>query len=199
MANNAMGADMYSAVEKQKKHEYYLSHREKIKARSAEYRKANPEKVSAAKKLCYINKRSEYLEKSRAYVREYREQHNAHGRAWRLANPEKNAERCREWKQNNHDKVMESWRKRRAIQLNVSGGHFTDAEFKQLCEETGNKCLCCGATGVKLTADHVIPLNVQAPHSDEITNIQPLCSSCNSKKHTKTIDYRPAMEFSSTL
>jgi len=172
----------------QKRREYYLAHKEEIKARSTRYRLANPEKVSAAKKRCYENKKPQYLEKSKAYIASHREQHNANGAAWRKRNPEKNAARCKKWKQANHDKVMESWRKRRAIQLGIEGGHFTDKEFQELCDLYGNKCLKCGATG-KLTADHM-PLNLQVPHSDEISNIQPLCLSCNSKKHTMTVDYR---------
>lgn len=178
-------------TEKQKKNRaYYEANREKVKAKVAEYRLKNHKKCSDAKKRCYENNKHHYAEHQRAYVRSHKEQHNARGRAWREANPEKNAERCRKWKQNNHDKVMESWRKRRAIQLGIEGDHFTDKEFQELCNFYENKCLCCGKTGVKLTADHVVPLAMQVPHSDEISNIQPLCLSCNSKKHTKTVDYR---------
>lgn len=51
----------------------------------------------------------------------------------------------------------------------------------------GKKCLCCG-TDELVTLDHVIPIH----HGglNEIENLQPLCRSCNSKKKTKTIDYR---------
>jgi 5-methylcytosine-specific restriction endonuclease McrA len=40
----------------------------------------------------------------------------------------------------------------------------------------------------ELTVDHVIPLSVGG--TNWLKNLQPLCSSCNSSKHTKHIDYR---------
>ena len=51
----------------------------------------------------------------------------------------------------------------------------------------GRKCLCCGAkTG--LSIDHVIPISIGG--KDELSNLQPLCKSCNSSKGTKKTDYR---------
>ena len=67
--------------------------------------------------------------------------------------------------------------------------HYTAAEFKALCEEYGNVCLRCGNKEALLTPDHVIPLSLGG--SNWITNIQPLCRSCNSRKNVKIIDYRP--------
>lgn len=51
----------------------------------------------------------------------------------------------------------------------------------------GKKCLACGSVW-SITLDHVIPIN--AGGKNTIDNLQPLCKSCNSKKGTKTIDYR---------
>jgi len=76
--------------------------------------------------------------------------------------------------------------KRRAIENGLSE-HHTHDEWIALCKKYGNRCLCCGKKN-KLTLDHVVPLSLGG--KDTIDNIQPLCGSCNSKKHTKIIDYR---------
>lgn len=52
----------------------------------------------------------------------------------------------------------------------------------------GYRCLACGNHDAKLCIDHVVPLSRGG--TNEISNIQPLCRSCNSKKHAKHIDYR---------
>lgn len=51
----------------------------------------------------------------------------------------------------------------------------------------GEKCLCCGSTN-KISIDHIIPVYLGGENI--ISNFQPLCKSCNSKKGTKIIDYR---------
>lgn len=68
-----------------------------------------------------------------------------------------------------------------------AGGKFTKGEFTDMCKFFEDKCLCCGKV-VKLEADHVIPI-VQGGTND-ISNIQPLCRSCNASKSDKAIDYR---------
>ncbi len=80
--------------------------------------------------------------------------------------------------------------KLRRARKNNSKGFFTTRQFKVLCDLYGNKCLCCGyRSRLFLHADHVVPLSRGGDNG--IENIQPLCRSCNSRKGTKTIDYRP--------
>jgi len=53
------------------------------------------------------------------------------------------------------------------------------------------RCLCCGKQepDITLTLDHVIPISKCGGNG--ISNVQPLCLTCNKKKGTKSIDFRP--------
>jgi len=77
--------------------------------------------------------------------------------------------------------------RRRAREQNAIGS-FTAEEWNALCDRYDYRCLCCREQKA-LTADHVIPLHLGG--SNRISNIQPLCLSCNSKKGLRMVDYRP--------
>jgi len=65
--------------------------------------------------------------------------------------------------------------------------NFLTSEFRVMCEWFGGVCLRCGRQR-PLCADHVIPHHFGG--SDHLRNMQPLCRSCNSQKHTQYADYR---------
>lgn len=97
-----------------------------------------------------------------------------------------NSDYCHQYRIDNADKYRIYEANRRASSVTAEGA-FTDEQFAALCEQYDNRCLCCGEIK-KLTVDHIVPLSKGG--SNDIDNIQPLCQSCNSKKHTETIDYR---------
>lgn len=81
-------------------------------------------------------------------------------------------------------------KKRKALKKNGIGGNFSNDEWERLKKKWDYMCLCCKRyePEIRLTQDHIIPLSKGGIHS--IENIQPLCQSCNSRKHVNTNDYR---------
>jgi len=90
------------------------------------------------------------------------------------------------WREN-PPKMAVQLARHRVRKLNAEGD-FTGEEFEALCEKHDDVCLRCGEGDVLLMPDHVVPLSVGG--SNRITNIQPLCGSCNSWKNIKAVDYR---------
>lgn len=160
---------------KKTKHAYYISHREEILVKVREYSTANLAKLTIAKRI-NANKSPENQERYRSYHRKafakWRETH----REWRVI-----------WRKNNPHKGRQYNQTRRVREKGCKGG-FTANEWSDLLDKYGHKCLRCGTTE-NITADHVVPISLGG--SGFISNIQPLCRSCNSKKHNKIIDYRP--------
>lgn len=105
---------------------------------------------------------------------------------WRIRNIEKIRQYISKYTAANKDKRKALKQKRRTSALGA-GGSFTAAEWNELCKSYNYKCVRCGRKE-KLTADHIKP--VSKGGDSNISNIQPLCRSCNSSKGAKVIDYK---------
>jgi len=70
----------------------------------------------------------------------------------------------------------------RAKKSNAQGKHSLK-EWQELKILLGKHCLGCWKNNVQLAQDHIMPISKGG--SDWINNIQPLCKSCNSSKHSK--------------
>ena len=76
----------------------------------------------------------------------------------------------------------------RAERERSAAGSHTQAEWNAIRGLSGGRCQRCGAEGVKLTKDHIIPLSEGG--SNSASNLQPLCGSCNSRKGSRITDFR---------
>ncbi len=118
-------------------------------------------------------------------------------------NPQRILLQNKKWREKNKDKIEKTakkWRKFNSYRIRITNlnykarrrgakGSHTIGEWELLKKQYNFTCLVCGRKEpeIKLTADHIIPLS--GGGSNWIENIQPLCRSCNSTKHTRIIKF----------
>lgn len=141
----------------------------------------------------------QYKERNREHIRTsakqyYQDNKEAVGERIRQSiakNPEKYREIHSSWKKRNKGAVTASGHRRRARILS-NGGDWHQDDWERLKAQFDWSCLMCGkqemTDGITLCFDHVIPISMGGWNI--ISNAQPLCRSCNSKKHKKVLDLR---------
>jgi 5-methylcytosine-specific restriction endonuclease McrA len=154
-----------------------------------QYKATHPEKIQESNRLYAIEHSDSAHARFAKYYAEHRAEKMEKVRLWDAAHPGRNATRVRKYNEAHPEKRRENRRNRRALVHGAIGKH-TAEEWMALKERYHFTCLRCGRKEpeIKLTADHVIPLKLGG--TNEISNIQPLCHSCNCTKHTKHVDYR---------
>lgn len=145
---------------------------------------------------------SQCKECRRHQARDYKKAHRAemtvYLRRWQVEHPERTRELRRNHYLRNTAKEKAAAKAHREAnpilrrayqrlrQVRVKGHWLTDAEWREVIEFYGDRCLKCGRQ--PSTVDHVIP--VTCGGTDTKDNVQPLCRSCNSSKKAKIIDFR---------
>lgn len=146
------------------------------------------------------NREIELLNKQRAYaspdkkaaIKQYREtperkeRHREWMKQWRIENHDKACQIGRRHYKKHVQQYLEHNRKRKVRILGVNCT-LTQQEWEAIKIKYGNKCLACGTTE-NISMDHIVPIALGGTHSAD--NVQPLCRSCNSKKHLNVVDYR---------
>lgn len=166
--------------------EHVKQNRENILATKKKYREANREKCNEELRIYHAANK----EKEKCYREENAETLRKRGAEWKRNNSQRCNEVLRKWRAAHPEKVHMQ-KSNRHFREKSGGGHISGEEWESLLERCGYRCLGCGRTDLKLTLDHIVPLSVGGKNS--IENAQPLCRSCNSKKGTKTIDYRSSV------
>lgn len=84
-----------------------------------------------------------------------------------------------------HPDLIAHLKARRYAREKGAEGSHTLLEWQELKNAYGNKCCNCLKLA-PLTKDHIVPLSKGG--SDYISNIAPLCKSCNSRKYNHLVD-----------
>jgi 5-methylcytosine-specific restriction endonuclease McrA len=145
-------------------------------------------KLSESLKLAYKNgnrKKITYTEELRKVMSDNAKGFNSVGK-WMSGRTGKSHPG---WKHGSGPEMRAYWCNQRRIRKFGNGGSHTLEDWTKLKERYNLLCAFClkGEPEVKLTKDHIIP--VCKGGRDDISNIQPLCKSCNSKKHRRVEKY----------
>ncbi|MFZ2151782.1 MAG: HNH endonuclease [Minisyncoccia bacterium] len=127
------------------------------------WHREKPEQAKVIRQRTKLKHREKLREYGRKYVREHKEEMRIKLLAWRRANKARTVQQVL----NRHKRVRKN------------GGIHTLEEWELLKQKYGQRCAHCKEVK-KLTRDHIIP--VSKGGKNDISNIQPLCQSCNSRK-----------------
>ncbi len=153
------------------------------KARSAAWRKKNPERIKANDAAWYAANRETKDAKVHAYRAENPEKRRLISLAWRSANREIDRAAAKRWAKNNKAARSTHEYKRRALER-TSGVRLSKGLVPKLLRLQKGKCACCRTSlAGGLHIDHVIPVALGGRHED--SNIQLLCPTCNCSKGKK--------------
>lgn len=175
----------YNQAHYRNNHQYHLD-------RSRKYKEENRAIVIEKGRQRYNDNREKYNEQSKFWQRKNRAKMAPKNKLYREAHKPQIKALKKSWDIRNRDKAIQYTNKRR-FSIKANGGNYTVQEWLDLCGFYNNICLRCGIHAKdtpqsKLSPDHVLPLSKGG--SNDISNIQPLCLSCNIAKHNRIIDYR---------
>ena len=166
---------------------YYQANKEREKARQKAYRIANIEKIKIWRAGHY--KQEEACRKARYAANP--EKQKAQVKAWQQANREKEKLRHQAYHKANPEKGREHLRMRRALKyktqievINEKLVFMRDGWVCQICHKRVNKRLKW-PDAMSLSLDHIIPLNEGGTHT--YNNVQLAHLSCNVTKNVNIL------------
>lgn len=153
----------------------YEKDREAWIARSADNKRANPERTRAH---------------GRAYAKRHAEQIAEYGRTYRAARPGLTAKYQRDWYTRNQGRARELGRLHAAARRASIRGNgcfvVTAIDLTRTLDRFSGRCAYCEKRlTVDMQWDHLIPVARGGTHS--VGNLVPACAACNQSKSSKTV------------
>lgn len=93
---------------------------------------------------------------------------------------------AQKWGNTERENLSPSELRSKRLSIAREKGTHTNEEWEELKDFFG-ECVICGSKE-RIVKDHIVP--IYQGGSDAITNLQPLCNSCNSRKGSDNKDYR---------
>jgi hypothetical protein len=158
-----------------------------LKTYKAKYYQRDKEKILEQRKQYYKENREQILEYQKKYYKENKDKVHAKERSYRSRNKDKVSQWRKKYNDAHPEKSREWSSKRRARKRNVESEPWTHEEIAQagtgFCPYCGKEIGLVYDSNI-MEIDHMIPLARKGPNLKE--NLEPICCSCNAKKHTKT-------------
>lgn len=152
---------------------YYARNRDRLLAASKQRYAENPEPAKARAKRQRVEDPARKKALDAAYRERNREAIDARVRAWKANNPERAKE------------LHIAQQARRRARKRAAPGTFTAEDVQELLAEQNGICGLCPALLPPYHVDHKVPLAKGG--SNDRTNIQLLCPTCNLRKGAKLL------------
>jgi len=143
---------------------------------------------SLRNKANYAAKKEDYRKRHAEWRAANRLKHNANSSKWYFENKERRTETALRWRADNPEFGRAAASKRRLLERQYEGQHYTGADVAALLEAQKGLCIYCNAAlnGV-YHVDHITPLSKGGSNGPE--NICITCPPCNMSKHGRILGY----------
>lgn len=179
--------------QKEVRRDWYVRNREREIAKSVQWAKANPEKVTAKERMRSIKHPGRTTKYSREWRKRNPQQASAASAAWKISNKDRIRRVEKDRYAREPHKSLAKCHKRRAAMMG-NGGTYSDAQVRELFDLQSGKCASCKQRLARFHCDHVTPLSKGG--RNDILNIQLLCPTCNHKKAAKhSVEFMQEMGF----
>jgi 5-methylcytosine-specific restriction endonuclease McrA len=172
---------------------YYYEHREDCICKRIEQRRRNLERDRQAAARSRERNRDKARERTAEWIRKNPEWHRQNARRYYYEHREECIRKKLEWKRQNRAKTREwtrAYDSSRRAERYQAPGKITGNDIRNLLQQQGEKCAICREpfplieVRNRYQIDHIVALS--AGGSNERSNIQLLCPTCNQHKGRKT-------------